>query len=127
MSTQSRHVETVLPASSASPAVARQFVAAALRRWNADAPTVEAAQLLVSELVTNVVVHTSSDVRLAVSVRGQKIRVEVVDSDEHMPRVGTVDSSDLGGRGLAIVDGVAEAWGSDSRSDGKAVWFELAQ
>ena len=51
-------LETVLPSTPASPGVARRFVGAALRRWDAEPSTIEAAQLLVSELVTNAVVHT---------------------------------------------------------------------
>jgi anti-sigma regulatory factor (Ser/Thr protein kinase) len=122
----SDRVETVLPPTAASPGVARRFVGAALRRWNADTPTIEAAQLLVSELVTNVVVHTSSEVRLAVSMRGEKIRVEVTDDDDRLPEMRAGAPEAPGGRGLGIVDGIADAWGADQRRDGKAVWFELA-
>ncbi|MGZ8766185.1 MAG: ATP-binding protein [Acidimicrobiia bacterium] len=120
-------VETVLPATSASPGVARRFVGAVLRRWQTDSATVEDAQLLVSELVTNAVVHASSEVRLSVSVRGERLRVEVADRDSRLPRMRAVESESTEGRGLGIVDGVADAWGSDSRPGGKAVWFELAQ
>jgi anti-sigma regulatory factor (Ser/Thr protein kinase) len=120
-------VETVLPATTASPGVARRFVAAALRRWNTDAPTVEAAQLLVSELVTNAIVHTTSDVRLAVSRRRGMLRVEVSDRDDGMPRMRTVGPETVGGRGLGIVDGLADTWGTETRREGKAVWFELSQ
>jgi len=119
-------VETALPATSASPSVARRFVGAALRRWDTDPGTVDAAQLLVSELVTNAVVHASSDVRLVVSVRNARIRVEVTDHDDRPPQMQTTRADALGGRGLGIVDGLADSWGSDPRRDGKAVWFELA-
>jgi anti-sigma regulatory factor (Ser/Thr protein kinase) len=120
-------VETVLPATPASPGVARRFVGAALRRWEAAPTTVEAAQLLVSELVTNAVVHANSDVRVAVTVRNARIRVEVADRDDHPPRVQPFGADAPGGRGLGIVDGLADSWGSDPRRDGKAVWFELTQ
>ena len=123
----SERVETVLPATPASPGVARQFVGAALRRWNTEEPIVEAAQLLVSELVTNAIVHTSSEVRLGVCVRDATIRVEVSDHDERLPLWRASGSNDTDGRGLGIVDGVADAWGSGLRRDGKAVWFELAR
>jgi anti-sigma regulatory factor (Ser/Thr protein kinase) len=118
-------VETVLPATTASPGVARRFVGAALRRWGAGPDAVESAQLLVSELVTNAVVHAGSAVRLTVILRDSRIRVEVTDHDDALPRMRPLEMDSPGGRGLGIVDGLADAWGSDSRRDGKAVWFEL--
>jgi anti-sigma regulatory factor (Ser/Thr protein kinase) len=121
----SEPVETVLPATPASPGVARRFVGAALRRWDVDEPTIEAAQLLVSELVTNAIVHTSSEVWLVVSVRGGTIRVEVTDHDARLPELRPAGSGATDGRGLGIVDGIADAWGFDPRHSGKAVWFEL--
>ncbi len=119
-------VETALPATAASPGVARRFVGAALRRWDAEPETIDAAQLLVSELVTNAVVHASTEIRLVVSRRGERIRVEVTDHDDQPPQMRPMQSDAPGGRGLGIVDGLADAWGSDPRRDGKAVWFELA-
>ena len=59
------------------------------------------------------------------SVRGDRIRVEVADGDDRLPRMRTGRSEGTGGRGLGIVDDVAHSWGSDSRGVGKAVWFEL--
>jgi anti-sigma regulatory factor (Ser/Thr protein kinase) len=124
---QLERVETRLPATSASPRAARRFVGTALRRCEIDVATVEAAQLLVSELVTNAIVHTSSEVRLSVSIQGDAIRVEVTDRGDGVAQLRMVDSDSTGGRGLGIVDGIARAWGSDPRREGKAVWFELAQ
>lgn len=120
-------IETTLPATAASAAVARQFVAAAIRRFGLDTEFVETAQLLVSELVTNTIVHTTSDVRVRVIVRADGLRIEVWDHDVRAPHVRTVEPHATGGRGLGIVDRIADAWGSDPLDGGKSVWFELAR
>lgn len=118
-------VETVLPASAASPSVARRFVAAGLRRWGVDESIVETATLLISEVVTNAVVHAASEVRVALQRRGSSVRIEVSDRGEGVPMLVPPDLERLDGRGLAIVDRLATAWGSTPRSAGKAVWFDL--
>ena len=114
----------MLPATPASPGVARRFVGAALRRWDVDDPTIEAAQLLVSELVTNAVVHTGSEVRLAVSCAADGSGWRSPTTTTGRPSSGPPDPTRREA-GLGIVDGIAGAWGSDPRGDGKAVWFEL--
>jgi anti-sigma regulatory factor (Ser/Thr protein kinase) len=120
-------VETLLPATPASPGVARRFVGSALRRWSGDESAVEAAQLLVSEVVTNAVVHADSEVRLVVIARDQRFRVEVTDRNTDPARLRLAGPDATGGRGLAIVEQIAWSWGSDRRSDGKVVWFEIAR
>ena len=118
-------IETVLPATPASPAVARAFVGAALRRLESTDTTIEAAQLLVSELVTNAIVHVSSEVRLTVLPERDRIRIEVGDHGAGEPTLRMAGPDDLDGRGLGIVDAIARAWGSEPRRNGKSVWFEL--
>jgi anti-sigma regulatory factor (Ser/Thr protein kinase) len=118
-------IETVLPATPASPGVARRFVHAALGRRDYASDTVDAAQLLVSELVTNAILHAGSDVRVAVIAQDDRVRVEVADHGATMPKLlaNRLDRQD--GRGLAIVDRVARRWGADTQPEGKVVWFEL--
>lgn len=104
------------------PADARRIVRTALT----DAPSevVETVELLTSELVTNAIVHGSSEPTLVVEVGDDRIRVEVHDSHPRMNLEPlTVDSSSDHGRGLAIVDALSTAWGVEPRSSGKAVWF----
>jgi len=92
----------------------------------------EQATLMVSELVTNVVVHASSVVCLRVRT-GPITRVEVEDAGGPLPErvivaaaTGTVSPSlEPGGLGLAIVDALATRWGTDDADGGKIVWFEL--
>lgn len=85
------------------------------------------AVLLVSELVTNVVRHTGgSRCELSVRLAEGKLHVEVVDSSAEIPRPGSPGPDDQGGRGLVLVDAVAERWGAHPGPDpGKTIWFEL--
>jgi anti-sigma regulatory factor (Ser/Thr protein kinase) len=87
---------------------------------------VEVAELLVSELVTNAIVHGSGDSTLLLDIRDDHVHVEVHDSDttldlEPLP----IEPSRERGRGLAIVDALASSWGVQPRRDGKATWFDL--
>ena len=114
-----------LPTTNEAPRDARVFVAAQLR----GALTVEqeqVAQLLVSELVTNAVRHADGKV-IVVDVRAEdRVRVSVTDESPRMPQQRSPSLDEPGGRGLMIVDELAEAWGVDAvPGDGKRVWFEL--
>jgi anti-sigma regulatory factor (Ser/Thr protein kinase) len=87
---------------------------------------VDIAELLVSELITNALVHGAGDPELVLTVDPPRIRVEVRDADPTVdfgPVVG--EASRTHGRGLAIVDALATSWGVEPRWDGKAVWFVL--
>lgn len=103
---------------------AREFVADALEaeRFTGDVDTV---LLLVSELVTNAVRHAATPFEITVEVHGDSVRVVVIDEDvDHQPRVQHPGPEDTNGRGLLIVDELAEGWGSDEVGVGnKAVWF----
>ncbi|GGZ79764.1 hypothetical protein GCM10010389_16770 [Streptomyces echinoruber] len=90
---------------------------------------VDEAQLCVSELVSNVVTHVGrgTPAGLAVSVDGARLRIEVHDPDVRaLPAVVRADAESEGGRGLALVDAVAERWGVQPGPDGKVTWCELA-
>src|SRR5262249_30237775 len=91
--------------------------------------------LLVSEVLTNVLVHTDTDALLVAEVfqdgdgldggSGRRVRVEVTDASDDLPhqrRPGELASS---GRGLVLVGLLADAWGVDPRGEGKSIWFEL--
>lgn len=102
-------------------------MAEVLSGWD-DHQRVEAAALLVSELVTNAIVHGDGPIQLSVD-RTQHhavLRVEVVDHGAGMPAAQVVPADALSGRGLAIVDAVADRWGIQPTSTGKRVWFELS-
>src|SRR4051794_27871810 len=109
-----------------APQQARQFVARAL----ADDPAMaEVAQLLVSELVTNAVVHAASvvDVEVEVDASGATVRVRDADTGPLVLRAQVRDAElDEGGRGVLLVDQLADAWGTEHRGGRKTVWFRLS-
>ena len=86
----------------------------------------EIAELLTSELVTNALVHTNHDALLTVTVGPRGLRVEVRDFVGHGPRLRVPNADDgTHGRGLILVQSLADAWGVRVHGVGKAVWFEL--
>src|SRR3954468_20756738 len=106
---------------------ARRFVAAALQD-SASAEVREVAELLVSELVTNAVVHAASPVEVEIESDevGVLVRVRDADTGPLVMRAGGGSELDEGGRGFLLVDRLAEAWGTEHRSGRKCVWFRLA-
>jgi signal transduction histidine kinase len=117
-------LRTTLAPEPSSAAEARRFVRAALAEWG-ESTLVEVAALLVTELVTNAVLHTRSGPEVTVRLAGQRLRVEVAD-DNPTPPVRHRDSPRAGtGRGLILVGKLASAWGSEPAGTGKIVWFEL--
>ncbi|MGW2031407.1 SpoIIE family protein phosphatase [Streptomyces spinosus] len=109
-------------------AEARQHLRGLLHDWTS-AEQVDSAVLLVSEMVTNVLVHTDADAVLLAEVMGEgpgrRLRVEVFDTGDDLPhkrRPGELASS---GRGLMLIELLADGWGVDPRGEGKSIWFEL--
>ncbi|MFC7898350.1 ATP-binding protein [Streptomyces sp. NPDC057381] len=113
------------------------------RRWarsrlagsgiQADEPLAETLVLLVSELVTNAVVHTGRSAVLRLVLPGAvteeageaTVRLEVDDASDRAPVPRCVDGEQTGGRGLALVDGLADRWGWSREGTGKRIWCEL--
>jgi anti-sigma regulatory factor (Ser/Thr protein kinase) len=118
-------VRTVLPAVAPSVAAARRFVAAAMRRHEAQPEMIDTACLLTSELVTNALVHAGSRVELAVSTFGGGIRVEVGDTSRATAQPRAIGAEAVAGRGLHIVEAMSSRWGTNAGGAGKRVWFEL--
>lgn len=106
-----------------APAEARRFVRGVLDPDDED--VVGAVELLVSEMVTNAVVHATSAPTVDVYVDDDVVRVEVRDADPRPPRPRPADVGSPGGRGLLLLERMASAWGSDPHDGGKVVWFEL--
>lgn len=89
----------------------------------------DAAELAFTELIANVVRHVPGRRCQTFIFRlpdGDGVRVEVADGCPTVPRVAEGDVLDEGGRGLVLVDAVADKWGVEVRRDGggKTVWFE---
>lgn len=86
------------------------------------------ALLVVSELVTNAVRHTSGGCSMAAWNEPHSLRVEVRDSSIELPRFSPTPPGpmEVGGRGLHIVDTLSARWGVRSAAHGKTVWAEIA-
>ena len=118
-------IEVLLPPDTESPRRARRFIEDALSD-GAPAEVVELAVLLVSEVVTNAVLHARSAVRIAITWDNRRLRVEVADKSPATP-VARQFAADSGtGRGLMLIEELSDAWGTSPVGDGKVVWFELA-
>ncbi|RMI29559.1 ATP-binding protein [Streptomyces triticirhizae] len=102
-----------------------------------DAAPGDTLVLLVSELVTNAVVHTGRPAVLRLAVRrpeasraergcaGVPVRLEVVDGSGVAPMPRQATRCDTGGRGLELVEVLAARWGWQREGEGKRVWCEL--
>ena len=107
----------------ASAGEARRFTVSVLRErgfpsWPAD--------LLVSEIVTNVVKHARSPFTVAVSFLGAA-RVTVFDGSSTLPALRELVDDAEDGRGLFLVQALAQRWGVENHPSGKQVWFEVTR
>ncbi|MER5214454.1 ATP-binding protein [Streptomyces sp. NPDC002838] len=104
---------------------ARKALRELLRHWGRPGRS-EIAELLTSELVTNALIHTDHDAVLTATVGPRGLRVEVRDFVAHRPTLRVPNADDgTHGRGLILVQSLADAWGVRAHGVGKAVWFEL--
>jgi DNA-binding NarL/FixJ family response regulator len=112
-----------------SARAARRFVSQALTGWDdEEGDLTDTITLLVSELVTNAVLHAGSDVEVMVRLTATAARIEVTDASAEAvaPREATADEAH--GRGLALVESLARRWGvRPVPGGGKTVWFEVAR
>ncbi|MFH8452019.1 ATP-binding protein [Streptomyces fungicidicus] len=119
--------EVPLPSRPESAATARRLVqVVVLREWGLTPALTEDAVLLVSELVGNAVRHTGARVfGLRMRHRRGWIRIEVRDPSRGLPCLMPVQDMDVSGRGLFLVDALADRWGVDLLPRGKTTWFEM--
>jgi anti-sigma regulatory factor (Ser/Thr protein kinase) len=120
-----RSATTSLPPEPASSRACRRFLMATLEAWGAD-QFADDAVLLLSELVTNAVLHAGTTIDVAIRLDGDLLRVEVGDGSPTLPRVRHFSMLSGTGRGLALVAGTAKQWDIERLpTGGKRVWFEL--
>ncbi len=125
---------TALTVAQAEPqriAAARSQLRGLLHDWRSE-DQIDSAVLLLSEMLTNVLVHTDADALLVAEVTGafdgaaaRRMRVEVTDTGEDLPHRRQPGELASSGRGLVLMESLADAWGVDPRGEGKSIWFEL--
>jgi signal transduction histidine kinase/serine phosphatase RsbU (regulator of sigma subunit)/anti-sigma regulatory factor (Ser/Thr protein kinase) len=101
---------------------ARRAVAAQARAWQVPERGVADLVLVTSELVTNSLRHARGPYELRVRRVEREVVVEISDATALRPRRRQVDGDSESGRGLTIVEAVADRWGSRTTGDGKIVW-----
>jgi len=125
-SPQDLSVPWLLPATPDCVTLARHATRRHLSSVGVSSELVDTAELLVSELTSNVVRHTGSRPTLRVVRHDDLIRIEVGDSrPDHVPIEGDVDPDAVSGRGLLVVSTLATSWGYERNDYGKLTWVEL--
>ena len=120
-----RSVVRLLPAQATSASEARILVRRLLAEAGRD-DLGEPAALLVSEVVTNALLHAGTPVDLRLSYDNGTLLAQVGDGTSHLPSMRGYGSSAGTGRGLQLLDRMADEWGVTARVDGKTVWFRLS-
>ncbi len=107
-------------------AAARSFVRRTLNAWDCQDPE-DVVVLLTSEVVTNAVIHASTAIRLELSLAEDRtLLVETTDRHPGLPVVQPADLLREHGRGMLLVERLADRWGVDrNEDDRKVVWFEV--
>jgi anti-sigma regulatory factor (Ser/Thr protein kinase) len=122
-------VRTVFPCDVSSVRAARRLVRNELAAHATRAPVqpdiIDAASLLLSELVTNAIVHARTDVEVRLVTDDHMLRAEVSDGDPTMPTARRPSALTDTGRGLQLIEDLANRWGVSGSAVGKTVWFEL--
>ena len=108
-----------------APRAARHAATAVLSGWGyRDEIWLDAAAVVVSELVTNAVNHGGGCVEVRLESHEQRVTVFVADGSSVVPRRREPD--DRGGRGIALIEAMAARWGVQDHEGGKQVWVDLA-
>ncbi len=106
---------------------ARRFSRRTLRTWGIEDDAMDAVLLVVSELVTNALVHTEGPVRLDLTLINHRLRLAVADSSPRTPvKPTSIGWEATGGRGILLVEAMSAAWGTVPVSGGKQVWSEIS-
>lgn len=109
----------------ASAGAARRFLRHELEQLAVPEPPKEATVLLTNELISNAVLHARTDMELRLLTSEDHLRVEVHDGNTRQPDPATAPDDATSGRGLLMVEALADRWGVEGTHSGKFVWFEL--
>jgi anti-sigma regulatory factor (Ser/Thr protein kinase) len=117
-----------LPAESTSPGTARRWARSVLDSWELGDEAAETAVLCLNELVTNAVLHARSRSRVELDLDRLRLLVLVSDDGQTSTLSAQRTRADaVRGRGLALVEELSDAWGTERDSNGTTVWFELGR
>jgi PAS domain S-box-containing protein len=117
--------EVCLPPRPESVAAARAEVRALLRA-SGRTDLLETAELLVSEIVTNALLHAGTDIDLALTLGANGLTVEVGDGSSHLPSLRHYAATSGTGRGLLMLEAMVDDWGVLQHAAGKVVWFRIS-
>ncbi|CAN5811425.1 hypothetical protein BH23ACT5_BH23ACT5_08370 [soil metagenome] len=114
-----------LPPAPSSPSQAREFLRDSFDAWGIAGDAKEDGALLVTEMVTNAIIHAKTAVVVEVSKSGHVVEVAVSDSGGGAVRLQDPRPDSVTGRGLRLVDRLASEWSVTDRAGGKTVRFSL--
>ncbi|WP_328928985.1 SpoIIE family protein phosphatase [Streptomyces sp. NBC_00190] len=117
----------VAPGDPEALVAARHMIGAAVRAWGARERADE-IELVADELIVNALMHTDGPAIVTLRVLAgtdRRLRVEVEDRSSALPRRREAGDAGVSGRGLMLVDRLADVWGVESRGSGKCVWCEF--
>jgi serine phosphatase RsbU (regulator of sigma subunit)/anti-sigma regulatory factor (Ser/Thr protein kinase) len=117
--------ELSLPALPQAAGQARAFVTQYLRTWELEG-LIDAAVLLTSELVSNAVLHTQTASMVALRRSADEVRVSVSDGSRVGPQRRRHSQEATTGRGLQLLEDLADEWGWEETPFGKTVWFVVS-
>lgn len=103
----------------------RAFVIGELRERGVEPSMVERAVTAVSELATNAVIHARTPFELRIRTEDERVWIGVVDSNPRQPLPPPFEAGLVSGRGLHVVAGLADEWGSELLDRGKVVWCAI--
>ncbi|MER5871569.1 SpoIIE family protein phosphatase [Streptomyces sp. NPDC002044] len=113
------------PGDTDAPTAVRHLIRAAVAAWGAGERADE-IELAADELMTNALVHTDGGAQVGLRLTAQgRVRFEVEDTSSALPRPREAGDWEESGRGLLLVDRLADAWGVEPRGGGKRVWCEF--
>lgn len=118
-----------LPPESTTPGQARRWARTLLAEWGLDEERIELAVLCLNELVTNVLLHARTAVRVDLDLDRTRLLVLVGDEGQSVAglRAGSSGTDAVRGRGLGLVEQLSAAWGTERDNKGLTVWFEVAR